>query len=639
MNWVGGARTRVLIKQEKRKQKEYFEKKKLKSKMELLEVLSPAKNSTVSLDLLNLYIVNQISCKKKTSETVRKPIHVNMNRDIKMPLRKHDVELTMSPNCVPSKLCIDDTDDNNIHYQRLGSKEELGSVQSQVMDSCSVFEPRVNRTENYRFSSPSFSAKLSSNSYIPKQNFAPQIIPSPWKITYERKQNEQNIIDSIVIENSFKHFMVVGNKCNSFPGNGNPLTERPAIIMSEDCGSMNERRESDFITEKQIVQPLWGESRRAILNCFEDVNQPIPNILSENCDSLIGQNMINLLNFDQQRIKENNDEYSFDTMGNICAITSSNKNCSTDRCIRSIFTVPELTFINSALNKTNFPEKFQPKKNYKKEYNNNERNNFSTSSEKYCYLASSEKTGKYENSYQEKIPLKKMQKYPVNNMGNIPLEELQCEQSWDIGFGEVLMEERGTCSLKDRPTSTKKIYFDSSQSTQSTYSPRQTDSCFSSSSEMPSEDEDQVLQQHEESKRRFIKTKERNNNVYINRMSRLPDDKIVKNTAKIHKQNENSHQFLMKNNRIQFPQSQCNSAYIFQNKTNSNYLLQFAKCDAWVQTESEYALEEKLDAAIQCEIISKCKCRSDMSSLCSVESCSKNIKADTTGGQDILENN
>lgn len=35
-------------------------------------------------------------------------MHVNMNKDIKMPLRKHDIELPMSPNCVPSKLCIDD---------------------------------------------------------------------------------------------------------------------------------------------------------------------------------------------------------------------------------------------------------------------------------------------------------------------------------------------------------------------------------------------------------------------------------------------------------------------------------------------------------------------------------------------------
>lgn len=123
MNWVGGSRTRVLIKQERRKQKEYFEKKRLKSKMKLLGVSSPVKNSTVSLDLLNLYMVNHISCQKKTPETVRKPIHVNMYRDIKMPLRKHNLELPMSPDCVPSNLCIDDIEN------RQGSKKQLAPVQ------------------------------------------------------------------------------------------------------------------------------------------------------------------------------------------------------------------------------------------------------------------------------------------------------------------------------------------------------------------------------------------------------------------------------------------------------------------------------------------------------------------------------
>ncbi|VCX42343.1 unnamed protein product [Gulo gulo] len=68
-------------------------------------------------------MVNHISCQKKTPETVRKPIHVNMHRDIKVPLRKHNLELPMSPHCVPSNLCIDDIDN------RLGSKKELAPVQ------------------------------------------------------------------------------------------------------------------------------------------------------------------------------------------------------------------------------------------------------------------------------------------------------------------------------------------------------------------------------------------------------------------------------------------------------------------------------------------------------------------------------
>ncbi|XP_037703404.1 uncharacterized protein C12orf40 homolog, partial [Choloepus didactylus] len=629
-----------------------FEKKRLQSKMKLLGVLSPAKNSTVSLDLLNLYIVNQISCKKEMSENVRKPIHVNMNRDIKMPLRRHDLELPASPHYIPSKLCLDETE-NNIHCQRPGSKEELDSVQSsQVMDSYSIFKPEFSRTENCSFCSPSFSAELSSDRHIPKQNFTPQIVlSSPWKVAYEKKQNEQpsnvKYSDSLVSKlnesqdalcPSYKtaQFGTLFERLNS-PGNRNFLTERPSIIMDEDFGSMDRRKESGFVTEKQSVQHNWGENR----NCHEDVNQSIPSPLSENCDSFVSQNMINLLNIDQQRIKKTFDKCGCDDIGDTCAVPSFGKNHSTDGIIRNIFTVPELTFSNSTFNKTSYHEKCQPNKNYQKKYNNNERNHCSMSFEKHCYPACSEKKGNFENYYQKKIPQKNIQKYPVNQMdNNIPLEELYSKQSRDFGVGENLMEKGGMCSLKGKPGSTKKIYLDSSLSSQSTnYSPRQTDSCFSSSPEMPSEDETEVLQQTEDSNRRqFIQTKETTNNFYLNSMLKLPGDMIVKNNAKIDKQNENSNEFSRESNREQFSQSQCNSTQILQNKTNNNCILLAARSDAWVQTESERVTEEKLDAAIQCDIISKCACRSDMSSICNVERCSGNIKADTTGGQEILKN-
>uniref|UniRef100_A0A8C8Y5R7 Regulator of DNA class I crossover intermediates 1 n=1 Tax=Panthera leo TaxID=9689 RepID=A0A8C8Y5R7_PANLE len=648
MNWVGGSRTRVLIKQERRKQKEYFEKKRLKSKMKLLGVLSPVKNSTVSLDLLNLYMVNHISCQKKTPETVRKPTHVNMHRDIKMPLRKHDLELPMSPHYIPSKLCIDDVE-NNMYYQRLGNKKELAPVQSQVMDSERMFEPQFNRIENCSFTPPSFAAELSSNRNITKQNFIPRTAPSPQKVAYEKKQDEQlikvNYSNSLVsklnenqdaLSPSYKtaQFGSLFERLNS-PRNRNFLPGRPVRVMGEDCGSMNEQRQTDFITEKQSVQPIWRENRREVSNFLEDMNQPTASLISENCNSFISENVINLLNADQQRIKKTFDKCGYDSMGDNCANTSSDKNHSAGQCIRSIFTDPELTFSCSTFNETHYPERCQPNKKYQKEYNNNERNTFTISFKKDCCIASSENKGKFESDCQEKTPQNEIQKHPVNYMGNISLEGLHSNPSWDLGFGEIPMEEVGTCSLKDRPTS-KKIYLDSSQSSQSTsYSPRPTDSCFSSSSEMLSEEEDKISQHVEESNRRAIRTRQITSNFYPERMPKPPCDGIIKNNAKIHEQNENLHHLSMKDNTDRFPQSQCNSAHNSQNITSNNCILQVARCDAWVQTDSEPVMEKKLDAAIQCDIIS-CKCRSNV--LCNVERCSENIKADTTGGQEILKN-
>ncbi|XP_042804392.1 uncharacterized protein C12orf40 homolog isoform X2 [Panthera leo] len=413
--------------------------------MKLLGVLSPVKNSTVSLDLLNLYMVNHISCQKKTPETVRKPTHVNMHRDIKMPLRKHDLELPMSPHYIPSKLCIDDVEN------KLGNKKELAPVQlSQVMDSERMFEPQFNRIENCSFTPPSFAAELSSNRNITKQNFIPRTAPSPQKVAYEKKQDEQlikvNYSNSLVsklnenqdaLSPSYKtaQFGSLFERLNS-PRNRNFLPGRPVRVMGEDCGSMNEQRQTDFITEKQSVQPIWRENRREVSNFLEDMNQPTASLISENCNSFISENVINLLNADQQRIKKTFDKCGYDSMGDNCANTSSDKNHSAGQCIRSIFTDPELTFSCSTFNETHYPERCQPNKKYQKEYNNNERNTFTISFKKDCCIASSENKGKFESDCQEKTPQNEIQKHPVNYMGNISLEGLHSNPSWDLGFGE-----------------------------------------------------------------------------------------------------------------------------------------------------------------------------------------------------------
>ncbi|KAM5172017.1 regulator of DNA class I crossover intermediates 1 [Mantella aurantiaca] len=105
MNWVGGSRNRIIFKQERRKQKEFFEKKKLKSKLKLLESTSP-KKPTISLDLQNLNVVNQISMKK---ETDKKPQHIDMCKEI-FSSGRNNAELPMSPITTPSKLCLDDSE-------------------------------------------------------------------------------------------------------------------------------------------------------------------------------------------------------------------------------------------------------------------------------------------------------------------------------------------------------------------------------------------------------------------------------------------------------------------------------------------------------------------------------------------------
>ncbi|XP_021081129.1 uncharacterized protein C12orf40 homolog isoform X1 [Mesocricetus auratus] len=654
MNWVGGSRTRVLIKQERRKQKEYFEKNKLKSKKELLGVFSPVKNPTVSLDLLNLYMVNQISSKKKTPETTKRPTHVDMNRDLKIPLRKHDLELPMSPHCVPSKLCIDDME-KNVPYQRLCSKEETGPVQSsQDMSSYRMF----NKTENCSYILPSFPAELPSNRHIPNQNSTPRIALNPQKFTSEKNQNDQfsngTFSDSLFSKlNKHQDIFSSSQKAAEFGASyermnssetGDFLTKRP-VILGEDCGSLCERRQPDFAMEKTSVQQIWGSNGKAFSNFLEDVVQPTQRHLSSNHDSdvFVSHNMINLLSRDQPGRMPTLHKCGYGSLSDTCVV-SSDESHSTGGFVKGNFPVPQATFHNPPLN-TSYLGTCQSKKPpYQKEYSNREIHEFRRSFETDCHPTSRGRKGKIESDDQEKALQRNTWEYPVYSTGDIRLKELHHKQSCDFDRNEIPMEGRGICPLKGKSMSAEKIYLESSQSSQSaSYSPQPTESTFGSTSDLISEDEDQTQQQPEESIKKATETTD----VFcLEKEEEHLGDITVKNKVKIHKQKDNFPQSSVKNNTDTFPVSPHNSEYISQNKTSNDCVLQASRCDLGVQTEKELLLGTTADVAVQCSIISQCSCKSspdvpvtEVTSLQKADSCSEDIIAHTTGGQDTLADN
>ncbi|ERE84816.1 uncharacterized protein C12orf40 homolog [Cricetulus griseus] len=643
--------TRVLIKQERRKQKEYFEKNKLKSKMKLLEVFSPVKNPTVSLDLLNLYMVNQISS-KKTPETTKRPTHVNMNRDLKIPLRKHDLELPMSPHCVPSKLCIDDME-KNVPYQRFCSKEETGPVQSsQDMNSYRMF----NKTENCSYIPPSFPAELPSNRYIPNQNSTPGIELNPRKFTSEKNQNEQfsngTFSDSLFSKlNNHQDIFSSPQKTAEFgasyervasPETGNFLTKRP-VILGEDYGSPCERRQPDFAMEKTSVQQIWGSNGKAFSDFLEDVIQPTQRNLSSNHDSdvFVSHNMINLLSRDQPGRMATFHKCGYGSVSDTCVFPYDESH-STGGFIKGNFPGPQAAFHNHPLN-TSYLGTCQPKKPPYQEYSNREVREFRRSFETDCHPTSRGRKGKTESDDQEEALQRNTWEYPVYSMGDIPLKELHHKQSCDFDRNEIPMEGRGMCPLKGRSMSTEKIYLESSQSSQSaSYSPRPTESTFSSSSDLISEDEDQMQQQTEES---IKKATETTDTFCLERVEEHLGDIMVKDNVKIHKQKDNFPQSSVKNTDT-FPVSQYNSGHISQNKTSNDCVLQAGRCDLGVQTENELLMGTTADVAIQCTIISQCSCKrspdvpvTEVPSLHKAASCSDAITAHTTGGQETLADN
>ncbi|XP_042578296.1 uncharacterized protein LOC109087234 isoform X2 [Cyprinus carpio] len=100
MNWVGGSRSRYMkSKEDTTKQRAFFQKQRMKRKSNTEE--SPKGYNPDNMDLLTLFIVNQISSKKEQTEKPKTNLLTGVKRS-KRAL-KEPSELPMSP-CSPSNL-------------------------------------------------------------------------------------------------------------------------------------------------------------------------------------------------------------------------------------------------------------------------------------------------------------------------------------------------------------------------------------------------------------------------------------------------------------------------------------------------------------------------------------------------------
>ncbi|XP_072024955.1 regulator of DNA class I crossover intermediates 1-like [Amphiura filiformis] len=142
MNWVGGARSRIKMKDELTKQKEYFEKKRYQNKVSRLEKpASPSKKRKLSLstDLLSLQAAS-FSAKKFSTKDSSRPISqkkvtkvdLDHSRSSLLPFRRlDDVELPMSPGA-PSKLLLQEAN-SGMNEEAVSSRKKFEPQSSFLM--------------------------------------------------------------------------------------------------------------------------------------------------------------------------------------------------------------------------------------------------------------------------------------------------------------------------------------------------------------------------------------------------------------------------------------------------------------------------------------------------------------------------
>ncbi|XP_010726949.1 uncharacterized protein C12orf40 homolog [Meleagris gallopavo] len=465
MNWVGGSRSRVILKQERRKQKEFFEKKKLKSKMKLLGVSSP-KSSAVSLDLLNLYVVNQISTKKDSTGNLKKPVHVDITENVKAPFRRSNLELPKSPLRNQFTAHLDDIK-NRLQEQVLDSRRQhllekekyqhkLTQVTELTYAECTEHEDNTATTFSTCPLSPSIF--WSSNcAQFSEENFNTKLMGDPWEQTYEDKLKKQS--RSISEQDpwiSNHSSQCIFRKSETEPQDlleplhrldyMNSARKDPVIMASKESENTEGIKELLFGVMKETadLRVPQDETDCPFLSLFGDESQPIYNKAStKHCNPFVNQNTAPVFLIDPDDSNQmTNRNYTYNS-GEAHPAINARKN-SVDRHRKGLFTAPEqalcknnnaplANYKRSSLHKTHLQDSHDGQL-YLISPGNKEKPSTSENSETYAYYRD------------QQINLKENMQNNLRNKREEPVKESVWKQNQLFELEEFVKAQRKECN-------------------------------------------------------------------------------------------------------------------------------------------------------------------------------------------------
>ncbi|KAM7055753.1 regulator of DNA class I crossover intermediates 1 [Acridotheres tristis] len=630
------SRSRIILKQERRKQKEYFERKKLKSKMKLLDVSSP-KSSAVSLDLLNLYVVNQISTKKDNTENMRKPIHIDITEDEKKPIRRHNLELPTSPLRKQHKSNLEDLQSRlqkqvmDSRRQYLSEKVKYQHNLSQVMELGYVDSSMGNEDNMARvFSACPLSSgfQFSNPTQLSEEHFNTNLMSNIWEQPYEKKlQNQSGNSFDQNPWNTKSSSQVIFRKSDTMPqelfklpdrpDNMNSARKNPVIIASNESENREGIKEQvfDIVKETAELKGPQDGSGYSFLSLFEDESQPIHNNPStKHFNPFSNQSNTDIFaTVPDVRNQITNKNYSYDT-GRVYPAINTKEN-SIDRHLEGVFTAPEQVFLksNNVLS-TSYKETSGLHKTHLQNCHDGQQ--YFTPCGKKEKGANLEKIGIFAYHHDRQNSLKEnVQNYSRKKCDDKYVKETAWNQNHLFIF-----EEFTTAHEKGYKFGVSSYLHEMEMDVESplsshfhSYSPRQTES-FLSSSPDTSEAEDtaktkeylneQFLKAHDANLFSASASRETPKSSQTQSVAMKPSSFLAREEANNFQEKDSNFCATEEENKASRALSQGPSHKALKRE----HVTHSTRCDVWSQTEGSVTEVEKVDVGTQCGTLRVCSC-------------------------------
>ncbi|XP_054058332.1 uncharacterized protein C12orf40 homolog [Rissa tridactyla] len=631
---TGFLRSRIVLKQERRKQKEFFEKRKLKSKMKLLGVSSP-KSSSVSLDLLNLYVVNQISTTKDNRENVRKPVHVDITEDVKIPVRRHNIELPTSPLRTQHMSDLGDIQDRlqkqvlDSRRQHLSEKGKYQHNLSQVTEltyADSSMEHEDNIAGAFNACPLSSSVFWSSNcTQFSEENFNTNIMGNTWKQSYvEYPQNQQGNSsdqDPWITKHPSR---CIFRKSDAVPQElfkplhrldfMNSARKNPVMMTSNESENSEGIKEPLFDVVKETAE-LKAPQDCSFLALFEDESQPIhANPSTKHFNPFVNQSSTEIFFIDpDDRNQMTNRNYPYDTREAYPAINAKR---SVGRHLESIFTAPEQILLKSNnASSASYKKTSGLHKTYLQDCH--EQQHYLIPCENKEKPANLEKNETFAYHHDQQINLKEnVQNYSRKKSDDESVKESVWRQKKLFGFEEftAAQEKEYKVGLSSNLHKMEKDGESSLSSQSPSYSPRQAESCFSSSPD--TSEEENTVKKREYLNERCLKRDDANlipasastepPRTSRTRTGPLQPSSILTREEANHLQEKDSilHATEEENKSHTVPPERSSLHHALK----SEPVTRSTGRDGWSQTERSVTEVEKVDVATQCGTLRVCSC-------------------------------